>query len=106
MRSNFHDVLKIVDGVVQAGGPLEWDKGESKGIITIMINQPGFVAGAASSAQSLDASETEWNLTVESALPGKKFKKGWARATAEACSIGEGGEGIPFQWTKAVELEE
>jgi hypothetical protein len=107
MRSNFHPVLKVVDGVVQAGGPIEWEEGESKGIITVILCQPGFVAGAASSVESLDVSEDEWKLPVASALSGKKFKKGWARASAEICSIGEGGEdGYPFQWVQGVTLEE
>lgn len=105
MRSNFHDVLKMVDGVVQAGGHIEWEEGESKGIITVIINQPGFVAGAATSTECLDKSEKEWNLTVGSALSGKEFRNGYARASAEICSIGEGGEGLPFQWTQAVQLE-
>jgi hypothetical protein len=104
MRSNFHDVLKLVDGVVQAGGPLEWDDGETKAIITVIINQNGVRAGAACSPPILDVSETEWNLTVSPALPDRKFKKGYAHATSEICAIG--GSAIPFQWSQGVQLEE
>ena len=107
MRSNFHDVLKVVDGVVYASGPLKWDEGESKAIITVIINQNGKIVGAASSPPILDVSEKEWKLTVPSALPGKKFKKGWARATSELCVIGgEGGVPDPYQWGQSVKLEE
>jgi hypothetical protein len=106
MRSNFHDVLKLVDGVVQAGGPLEWDEGESQAIITVIINQNGIVAGAACSPPTLDVSEANWTLPVRPALPGTKFKKGFARATSEICAIGEHGDAIPFQWSQPVRLEE
>src|ERR1700742_4389346 len=102
MRSNFHDVLKLVDGVVHAGGPLEWDDGESKAIITVIINQNGVVAGAACSPPILKASETKWSLPVRPALPHTKFKKGPASATSEICAIGEHGEAIPFHWSQTV----
>jgi hypothetical protein len=107
MRSNFHDVLKVVNGVVLASGPLKWGKGESKAIITVIINQNGKIVGAASSPPILTKSQKEWNLIVPSAIPGKKFKKGRARATSEIWVIGSGGSvPDPYQWGQSVKLEE
>lgn len=107
MRSNFHDVLKLVDGEIQAGGPLEWDDGESHGIITVIIKQEALIAGAASSPPILDKeSDEEWSMVVSPALPDMKFKPGTAYASSEICSIGEGAVGPPFTWSQEVQLKE
>jgi hypothetical protein len=106
MRSNLYDVLKLVDGVIQAGGPVEWDDGESQAVLTVIIKQEAQIAGVASTESNLDRSEETWNLAVPPALPEMKFKPGIAYAASLACPLGEGAEGPPFQWSQEVTLEE
>jgi hypothetical protein len=106
MRSNFNSVLKLVDGVVQAAGPLYWDDGESEAVVAVTISQKGRIAGVSCSPPNFDVSETEWSLTVPPALSKRKFKKGRARATAEICATGEGIETFVYRCDQEVELEE
>ncbi|HEX5609811.1 MAG TPA: hypothetical protein VFX45_06945 [Solirubrobacterales bacterium] len=106
MRSNLYDVLKLVDGVIQAGGPVEWDDGESEAVLTVIIKQEAQIAGVASTSSNLKSSEEAWSLDVEAALSEMKFKPGTAYATSLACPLGEGAEGPPFQWSQEVQLEE
>jgi hypothetical protein len=106
MRSNIDPVLKLVDGVVQAGGPLKWDHGELEAIVAVTITQKDSVAGVSCSPPSFDPSHTEWRLTVPSAVSNRKFKKGRARATAEVCATGEGIHTYVYHCDKEVELEE
>lgn len=104
MRSNINDGLKLVNGVVRAWGPLEWDDGESKAVATVTISQDG-IAGVACSPPNFDVSDKKWSLTVPPALPHKKFKKGPARATAQICATGDGITTYVYPCDKEVELK-
>jgi hypothetical protein len=103
MRSNIDDVLKLVDGVVQAGGPLGWEDEESSAVVTVTISQEG-VAGASSSPPTFEPSKEAWSLTVAPALEGKKFEEGPARATAHICATGDGVVTFVYPCDKEVQL--
>ena len=105
MRSNIDSVLKLVDGVVHACGPIEWEDGESKAVAAVTVSQDG-IAGVACSPPNFEVSDTAWSLTVPPALPDKKFTKGPARATAHICATGDGITTYVYPCDKEVILEE
>lgn len=106
MRSNFNSVLKLVNGVVQATGPLKWGGGESEAVVTVTISQKDKRVGVACSPPTFAKSDAKWSLTVPPALPNKKFEKGPARASGEISAVGKGLDTIVFQWSETVTLEE
>jgi hypothetical protein len=105
VRSNIDPVLKLVDGVVEAAGPLEWEDGEANAIVAVTISQDR-MAGVSSSPPSFDPSHSAWRLTVPPAVPHKKFKKGPARAIAQILATGDGISTYVYPCDKEVELEE
>jgi hypothetical protein len=104
MRSNIDPVLKLVNGKVEAAGPLTWEEGESKAVAAVTISQDG-VAGVACSPPDFEISHTAWSLTVPPSSD-KEFKKGPARATAQICATGDGITTYVYPCDKEVELEE
>jgi hypothetical protein len=106
VRSNINSVLKLVDGVVQAAGPLECDDGESTVVVAVTVSQKDNIVGVSCSPPNFDPSHTEWSLPVQPMLSDRKFKKGPARATAEICATGEGIDSYIYQCDKRVTLEE
>ncbi|HEX6666520.1 MAG TPA: hypothetical protein VF081_07990 [Solirubrobacterales bacterium] len=105
MRSNIHDVLKMVEGVVHACGPLEWDKGEANAVAAVTVSQDGIV-GVSCSPPNFGVSEKTWRLTVAPAIPGKEFTKGTARATLHVCAAGDGIVTSIYPCDKDIQLEE
>jgi hypothetical protein len=106
MRSNFDSPLKVVDGVVEACGELDWGSGETEAVVTITISQKDEkIVGTATSPPSFDAPEDEWMLMVKPAQENRKFKKGSAHATGVIHALGDGIEPKVFNWSQDIELE-
>lgn len=105
MRSKFDSPAKLVDGAVEACGPLDWDAGEDKAMVTVTITQKGErVAGMASSPYGFARGDQEWMLEIPPAT-NKKFQKGPAHAAGMVCVTTGAGEAAVFQWSEDIELE-
>ena len=103
MQSRFESPLKIVDGVVRARGPLDWDQGERESLVSVSISQKDHnVAGMATSPQEFKKPRKNWALDID---PGyeSKFKPGPANAVAIMCAMGN--EVRVFFWSQEVQLK-
>jgi hypothetical protein len=104
MVSRFDSPAKIVDGTVEAGGPLDWATGEDRAMVAVTITQKGErVAGMANSPYGFAPGDDEWRLEIPPAT-NKKFKDGPAHATGMVCVTTGDGEAAVFHWSEDIEL--
>lgn len=101
MRSRFDSPLQVVGDAVSAGGPLEWDQGETWAIVMVSITQKDEkVAGTARSR--FGSGQGQWSLFVNPETE-KKFKNGTATAAGMVCAYGEVVSVI--HWEQEIELQ-
>jgi hypothetical protein len=104
MVSRFDSPAKIVDGTVEACGPLNWAADEDKAMVVVTITQKGErVAGMASSPYGFAPGDEEWMLEVPP-VTHKKFKDGPAHADGMVCVTTGAGEAAVFHWSEDIEL--
>jgi hypothetical protein len=105
MHSNFDSRLKIVDGVVKAGGELGWDSGDTEALVAVTIIQMDEkLMGTASSPPKFPPWKPKWVLDVKPTDRQKKFQQGPAQALGVAFTINAGKPRL-FRWTRKVRLE-
>jgi hypothetical protein len=105
MVSRFDSPAKIVDGAVEACGPLNWGTDEDRAMVAVTITQKGEkVAGMNNSPYGFGTTDKEWMLQIPPATD-KQFKKGPAHAAGMVCVTTSGGDAAVFQWSEDIELE-
>jgi hypothetical protein len=104
MVSRFDSPAKIVDGAVEACGPLDWADDEENAMVAVTITQKGEkVAGMANSGYGFAPGTEEWMLTIDPAT-NKKFKNGPAHAAGMVCVTTKSGDAAVFHWSEDIEL--
>jgi hypothetical protein len=104
MVSRFDSPAKIVDGAVEACGPLDWGGDEDRAMVAVTITQKGEkVAGMANSPYGFTPGDADWMLQVPPAT-NKKFKEGPAHAAGMVCVTTDAGDAAVFQWSEDIEL--
>jgi hypothetical protein len=106
MVSRFDSPAKIVDGRVEACGPLDWSADEDRAMVAVTITQKREkVAGMNSSSYGFAPGDKEWMLQIPPAT-NKKFKDGPAHAAGMVCVTTGAGEAAVFHWSEDIELAE
>jgi hypothetical protein len=101
MRSRFNSPLQVVGDAVDAGGPLEWDPGETWAVVMVTITQKDDkIAGTAKSR--FGSGQPQWTLSVNPETQ-KKFKNGPATASGMVCAYGDTVSVI--QWEEQIDLQ-
>lgn len=101
MRSRFDSPLDVVGDAVNAGGPLEWDQGETWAIVMVTITQKDEkIAGTAKSRFA--SGQTQWALFVNPETE-KRFKHGKAQAAGMVCAYGD--TVSIFTWEAEIDLQ-
>ncbi len=101
MRSRFDTPLQVVGDAVSAGGPLEWDPGETWAIVMVTITQKDEkIAGTAKSRFA--SGQAQWSLFVNPETE-KKFKNGTAQVAGMVCAYGD--TVSIFTWEGEIELQ-